>query len=132
MVLMLAVVLMLSVGIGVSLQWVETGIVAIRRAEASFVAEESMIAAIRIASVEIGWEPDCQSWAGGRYQINNLEVDVFCHDIDQQVYLHAEIVSGTRWLQAEVQPGAVVGERWRLIRWAWTTEELAVCSGSDC
>lgn len=119
MVLMLAVVLLLSLGIGVSAQWVETGMISIRRAEDSLVAEESMIAAIRIASIEIGAGPNCASWAGGSYPINDREVAVSCREIDQNVYLHAEL--GHRWLRAEVRPATVLGERWQLIRWVWET-----------
>jgi hypothetical protein len=121
-VMMLAVVVMLSLAIGTSLTWVETGISSVGRAEANLVIEESMIAAIRIASVDTAGlvrsgGSGCGDWAGRTYPINELEVGVTCEVTDDQVYLRAEL--GARWLLAEVEPGAVAGDRWRVVRWTW-------------
>lgn len=116
-VMMLAVVVLLSLAIGASLTWVETGISSVRHAEATFVIEESMIAAIRVASVDMAGESGCGEWAGRTYLINEREVGVTCEAIDGRVYLRAEL--GVRWLRAEVEQGAVAGDRWRLMRWTW-------------
>jgi hypothetical protein len=121
-VMMLAVVVMLSLAIGASVVWVETGISAVRRAEANLVIEESMIAAIRIATIDtveldtVGGS-GCGDWAGRTYPINELEVGVTCEVTDGQVYLRAEL--GARWLLAEVEPGAGARDRWRVTRWTW-------------
>lgn len=126
-VMMLAVVVMLSLAIGASATWVETGINSVRRAEANLVIEESMIAAIRIATLDtVGLDTvwldtvggsECGDWAGRTYPINELEVGVTCEVTDGQVYLRAEL--GARWLLAEVEPGAGAGDRWRVVRWTW-------------
>lgn len=116
-VMMLAVVAMLSLAIGASATWVETGINSVRRAKANLVIEESMIAAIRIATLDTVGFSECGDWAGRTYPINELEVGVTCEVTDGQVYLRAEL--GARWLLAEVEPGAGARDRWRVVRWTW-------------
>ena len=117
MMVMLAVVVMLALGIGASLTWVESGILSVARAEVSLQVEESLIAALRIAAVELGAHTDCAIWGGGLYPINDREVEVTCVVSDETAYVQA--VYAHHWVHAEIQPPASQGQRWRLVRWVF-------------
>jgi hypothetical protein len=117
MMVMLAVVVMLALGIGASLTWVESGIISVSRAEVALQVEESLIAALRIAAVELGAHTDCASWGGGVYPLNARDVEVTCVVIDQKTYVQA--VYAHHWVHAEIQPGVSQGQRWRLVRWVF-------------
>jgi hypothetical protein len=117
--MMLGVVLVLAMAIGLSLRWVEIGLRSVGHAQRGLLAEESMIAAVRIASIELSAIDAlaCEHWLGGTYPLNDLEIGVSCSVVEGRRFLRAEV--GSRWLRAEVAPSLSAGERWRLVGWFW-------------
>jgi hypothetical protein len=119
MAMMLVVVTLLSSAIGLSLIWVESSIGSVQRAEQAWVAEESMIAAIRIAAYERSksQDMDCGEWPGEVYVVNDHEVLVICQATTAGLDLRAQV--GERSLRARVAELTGQGDRWRLVGWEW-------------
>jgi hypothetical protein len=119
MVLMLVVVMALATAIGVSLIWVQASIGSVRRAEQAWVLEESLIAAVRLGAHEraASQETDCGEWPGTTYGFNGYEVQVDCLQIEDDLFLTAQVAQrSVRVMVAEVID---LGDRWRLLGWEW-------------
>ncbi len=109
LVMMLAIVLMLSMGIGVSVTWIQTGIAVAQRAERALVIEESLNAALQIATWDLKNMQvlGCEDWVPQIYWLNELHVAVGCVSDEGESYLHAEL--GARSARVRVTLAMTLG-----------------------
>jgi hypothetical protein len=120
MVMMLAVVLMLSMGIAVSLTWIQTGIGVAQRAEHALIVEESLNSAVQIATWDLGkiGAQGCEDWVSQTYVLNVRHVPVTCLSEGGHSYLFAAI--GARWLRVRVVRAETDHTRWEIVQWEWS------------
>jgi hypothetical protein len=120
--MMLAVVLMLSMGIAVSLTWMQTGIGVAQRAAQTLVIQESLNSAIQIATWDLGkmGAQGCESWVSQTYVLNDRHVPVDCVFDGDHSYLFAEI--GARWLRVRVVMAETGFAGWEIVQWEWSAE----------
>jgi hypothetical protein len=118
-VILLAVVALISGAIGVSLIWVEASVVSVRRAERSFVIEESLISAVRLAAYEgtVSQATDCAELGVQRFVMNAIEIEVTCEQSSVGLHLTAQALQ--RSVRASVTKVSGSGARWKLQHWEW-------------